>query len=206
MIRNCKPGHVALTFDDGPSVYTKDLVDFLDSKQVHATFFVNGQNFLTLNESAEAQEALKAAYQSGHQIASHTYSHQDLNTLDGDDFDREIVQLEQVVQDLIGVRPAFIRPPYGNANEDTVEKLENRGYSVIEWSTDSKDYETHDLGSEMENIRESITGDDEGYIILTHDVYDQTTTELAAAIIDYVHEKGLQFATVADCLDKSPYQ
>lgn len=60
--------------------------------------------YRTLNESAEAQEALEAAYKSGHQIASHTYSHQDLNTLDGDDFDREIVQLEQVVQDLIGVR------------------------------------------------------------------------------------------------------
>lgn len=63
-----------------------------------------------------------------------------------------------------------IRPPYGNANTDTVEKLESRGYSVIEWSTDSKDYETHDLESEMENIRESITSNDEGYIILTHDV------------------------------------
>lgn len=46
MIRNCKPGYVALTYDDGPNIYTKDLVALLDEKQVPATFFVNGENFL----------------------------------------------------------------------------------------------------------------------------------------------------------------
>lgn len=46
MIQNCKPGYVAITYDDGPNVYTSELVKLLDSKGVKATFFVNGDNFL----------------------------------------------------------------------------------------------------------------------------------------------------------------
>lgn len=46
MIQNCKPGYVALTYDDGPNIYTSDLVELLDKNNVHATFFINGQNFL----------------------------------------------------------------------------------------------------------------------------------------------------------------
>lgn len=57
-----------------------------------------------LNDSVEAQQALKAAHRSDHQIASHTWSHKDLNSLSGSDFDREIVKLEQITQSLIGVK------------------------------------------------------------------------------------------------------
>lgn len=47
MIRNCaKAGHVALTYDDGPNVYTEALVNYLDGVGVKATFFINGDNFL----------------------------------------------------------------------------------------------------------------------------------------------------------------
>lgn len=47
MVRNCnKPGYVAITYDDGPNVYTEELVRYLDSVGVKATFFINGDNFL----------------------------------------------------------------------------------------------------------------------------------------------------------------
>lgn len=46
MIENCKPNHVAITYDDGPYDFTSSLVDLLDSKGVKATFFVNGKNFM----------------------------------------------------------------------------------------------------------------------------------------------------------------
>lgn len=48
--------------------------------------------------------ALKKAYQSGHQIASHTLSHKDLDTISGEEFDTEITDLERIVNDLIGVK------------------------------------------------------------------------------------------------------
>lgn len=57
-----------------------------------------------MNDSVPAQNALKAAHASNHQIASHTWSHKDLNTLSDDEFTSELVKLEQITQRLIGVK------------------------------------------------------------------------------------------------------
>jgi peptidoglycan/xylan/chitin deacetylase (PgdA/CDA1 family) len=45
LITQCKPGYVAITYDDGPYQYTSELINLLDREGVKATFFVNGQNF-----------------------------------------------------------------------------------------------------------------------------------------------------------------
>lgn len=57
-----------------------------------------------LETNEEGQIALKKAYQSGHQIASHTLSHKDLDTISGEEFDTEITDLERIVNDLVGVK------------------------------------------------------------------------------------------------------
>ncbi|KAI9485876.1 MAG: hypothetical protein EXX96DRAFT_613726 [Benjaminiella poitrasii] len=208
MIQNCKPGYVALTYDDGPNIYTSALVKLLNEKGVKATFFVNGDNFLQLAENANAQAALKEAYKSGHQIASHTWSHKDLNEVSREVFDYEIDQLENIVYSTINVKPAFLRPPYGSANKTTLQILESKGYSVIEWSTDTKDYETHNLQSEMNNVRHSYSKKNlgEGFIVLSHDVYEQTTVELTKELIAYTQAEGFKFCTVAECIGRSAYQ
>ncbi|KAI7890498.1 uncharacterized protein EV154DRAFT_465519 [Mucor mucedo] len=208
MIQNCKPGYVAITYDDGPNIYTSELVKLLDSNGVKATFFINGDNFLQLNDSVIAQEALKNAYNSGHQIASHTWSHQNLDEIDGSKFDSEIVKLEQIVQQFVGKRPAYIRPPYGAASETTVKKLNDKGYQVIEWSTDTKDYESHNTETEIEHVKGSFTKAnlDNGFIILAHDVYEQTTTDLTKALIKYIKDEGFKFCTVAECVGQPAYK
>ncbi|KAI8646881.1 hypothetical protein BD408DRAFT_399182 [Parasitella parasitica] len=208
IINNCKPGHVAITYDDGPYGYTSALVDLLDRNQVKATFFVNGKNFIDLETNEEGRNALRKAHASGHQIASHTLSHKDLETISGQEFDDEITELEKIVFDIIQVKPAFIRPPYGSANDDSVAKLEGKGYKVVKWSTDTKDFDTHDLQQEMANVKNSFNSSniDDGFITLSHDVYEQTTTELTSALIEYVKSQGFQFSTVADCVGENPYQ
>ncbi|KAI7905128.1 uncharacterized protein BX663DRAFT_559348 [Cokeromyces recurvatus] len=203
MIQSCKPGYVALTYDDGPNIYTSALVKLLNENGIKATFFVNGDNFLQLEDDAEAQDALIEAYRSGHQIASHTWSHKDLNEISMEEFEREISQLEDMIDSLI-----HVKPPYGSANETTLEILESKGYSVIEWSTDTKDYETHNLKSEMENVRNSYSRKnlDEGFIVLSHDVYEQTTVELTKRLIAYTLDEGFKFCTVAECINHPAYQ
>lgn len=57
-----------------------------------------------LESNEEGQRALKKAYNSGHQIASHTLSHKDLDTISGEEFDSELTELERIVHDLIGVK------------------------------------------------------------------------------------------------------
>lgn len=66
-----------------------------------------------------------------------------------------------------------IRPPYGAVNDRVLEKLAERNYQVVTWNIDTKDYETHNLESEMKNIISSFSAADKdtnGYIILSHDV------------------------------------
>lgn len=94
-----------------------------------------------------------------------------------------------------------LRPPYGSASTETVRKLNDKGYEVIEWSTDTKDYENHDVSQEINNVRSSFTSanKNEGFIILAHDVYEQTTTEMTYALVEYIKQEGFKFCTVAEC-------
>jgi peptidoglycan/xylan/chitin deacetylase (PgdA/CDA1 family) len=83
-IYRCKvPNTVALTFDDGPNKYTKDVLDILDSFGARATFFITGINSGkgAIDDDRKPWKGLiERMFHSGHQIASHTWSHQDLNT------------------------------------------------------------------------------------------------------------------------------
>jgi hypothetical protein len=63
-----------------------------------------------------------------------------------------------------------IRPPYGQANEITAAKLDTKGYNIVIWSTDTRDFESHNLKSERANFEESMTDLSSGYITLSHDV------------------------------------
>ncbi|KAG2180935.1 hypothetical protein INT43_008515 [Umbelopsis isabellina] len=204
----CKKGYFALTFDDGPYKYTEELVDILNAKDVKATFFVNGNNFWDIDNNTDAQNAIKKAYHSGHQIASHTWSHADLDSLSESGIQKEMEQLEDALMRVIGVKPAFMRPPYGNSNEKTTEVLNNLGYTVVTWNVDTKDYETHNLSEEMDNYKKELplSNSGDGGIALEHDVYKQTVEELAASAIAFVEKQGYKFSTVADCFDASPYQ
>ncbi|KAG2182160.1 hypothetical protein INT43_007087, partial [Umbelopsis isabellina] len=208
----CKKGYFALTFDDGPYKYTEELVDILNEKGVKATFFVNGNNNWNIDTDADAQNAIKKAYESGHQIASHTWDHADLDTLSESEIQEEMLRLEAALMNVIGVKPAFMRPPYGNSNETTTKVLNDLNYTVVEWNVDSKDYETHNLSQEMDRIKNELPPSDsgDGAIVLEHDIYEQTVEELAASTIEYVQMQGYNFSTVADCkllgFDEAPYK
>lgn len=78
-------GHkvAALTFDDGPSQYLKNVSDALTAVGGKGTFFFNGNNWVNIYGEAPASNVLYA-YQKGHQIASHTWSHSDLTKLTHD--------------------------------------------------------------------------------------------------------------------------
>lgn len=83
IVKSCGVGNsVAITFDDGPFEFTRDLLDTLDRENVKVTFFVNGQN---VGNIYSYSGIVKRAYRSGHQIASHTWGHVDLSTVSLDE-------------------------------------------------------------------------------------------------------------------------
>jgi len=115
------------------------------------TFFVNGNNQGCIYDPA-VQSVLKRAFNSGHQIASHTWSHPQLTTLTVDGITTEMTRLEQAFMDVLGVVPRYMRPPYGdgtfgdgNANDQKVQStLKNLGYVITTWDIATTDADIDD--------------------------------------------------------------
>lgn len=103
-IYDCPKGQWGLTFDDGPSTFSPILYDFLKTTNQKATLFMIGAN------AAQFPDLVKRAYQEGHEIAIHTWSHPYLTTLTNEQVVAELKWTEQVIKDIIGVSPRLFRP------------------------------------------------------------------------------------------------
>ena len=98
---------IALTFDDGPSESTQDLLDYLASENVTATFFQCGMNVRRLPHVAGKVAA------TGHQIGNHTYSHPKLPFKSRDFIDFEFSEAQRIISFETGIVPMILRAPYG---------------------------------------------------------------------------------------------
>lgn len=178
---------IAITFDDGPGAYTGTLLDELAARDVKATFFVSGYR------AANYPETLKRMVSEGHQLASHTQNHENLNTLSAAKIADEISRTQDYITAAGGDNPAYIRPPYGNANKTVRAQAPS---PLINWSVDPEDWKYHNADTVCKNI---LAGSYDGAIILVHDIY-QTSVNGALAAIDKLLEQGYEFVTVRDLL------
>ncbi|KAG0335837.1 chitin deacetylase [Podila horticola] len=200
----CKtPGTIAITFDDGPYKFTKNLLDELDKipGSPKVTFFVNGHNN---GDIATYASTVKRAYESGHQIASHTWDHKDLTTLDDAARATEMKDLDTAVKKIIGKRPTFMRPPYGAVNDDVLNYLGDAGYTIINWNIDTMDWD-HPTDvpkslKEYENTIGKSGAKKQGWIALQHDPNELTSKKLGPAAVKYAIDHGFKVVTVGTCL------
>jgi hypothetical protein len=98
---------VALTFDDGPYIYTDTLLTELEAAGHRATFFQNGQNY---DNIYSYNNTLKRMISGNHQVCSHTWSHADLTTLTDAGIAQEMQELEVAFNNIIGKIPTYMRP------------------------------------------------------------------------------------------------
>ncbi|KAI8091405.1 uncharacterized protein B0P05DRAFT_452271, partial [Gilbertella persicaria] len=203
--------HWALTFDDGPSNFTNHLLDILDQAQVKATFCVMGSHV------SQYPEVIKRAYEAGHQIASHTFSHPHLMSLSNEEIIYEVKATEEAIEEAIGVRPRYIRPPYGEADDRVKALLKSMGYKVLLWNVDPTDYDVYQRKDASEVIQGSFkmaaagedTGlnshDDLGFISLQHDLYKESIDQVPK-IIQTLQKQGFKLVTAAECnQDQDPH-
>lgn len=158
----------ALTFDDGPSNFTNELLDILEEVDVKATFVVMGAH------AKLYPDVLRRAYKSGHQIASHTYSHSHLMSLTNEQIVYEIKATEEAIEDAIGAKPRYIRPPYGEADGRVKNLLKQMGYKILMWNVDPTDYNVHmkvDGGTRiLHSFDKAATEGDENYLNVHKDL------------------------------------
>lgn len=182
---------VALTFDDGPSKTTPEILSVLKEKDVKSTFFVVGeqvQRFPTL----VAQEI-----DEGHEIGNHTYSHPKLTRLSTQRINREISETELRITQL-APKPTLFRPPGGDYNQGILRLVRDNGYIIILWSIDTYDWRYPPVGEIITTVLDKIKP---GSIILLHDGrYPSSTPEAVTFIIDSLKSRGYSFVTVSELL------
>ena len=179
---------IALTFDDGPSKYTEEILACLEKYGAKATFFVQGKSV------SRYPDAVKHAAQIGCEIGNHTWSHVKLTKTTTEDVVGQISNTNNAVYELTGVYPALFRPPYGAYN-GTVLTAANM--PAIMWSVDTLDWKTRDTEKTVESVKSSAR---DGSIILMHDIH-APTAPAAEQIIPYLLSQGYQLVTVSELLE-----
>ena len=181
-------GKVALTFDDGPHpVCTPQLLDGLKKRDVKVTFFVKG-------EKVESYpEIVKRASEDGHLIGNHTFHHVQLTAANSDDFKKEIISTNDIIQEVTGKETSFIRPPYGSWDKKYEKELNM--FPVL-WDVDPLDWCSTNVDK---IVRSVLAGTKENSIILMHDSYDSTVTA-ALQVVDILKAEGYEFVTVDEIL------
>ncbi|VBB05000.1 polysaccharide deacetylase [Lucifera butyrica] len=183
---------VALTFDDGPlNTSTPKILQILREKGVKATFFVVGERvekypMLVRQEAAE-----------GHEVGNHTYSHPKLRGLNRQEIDKEIEKNETLISQ-VAPRPTLFRPPEGKYSKTVLEDARERGYIIVLWSIDTKDWRCPPVGDIVDSVLKNVKP---GSIILLHDgKYPSPTPEAVDCIIDSLKSRGYEFVTVSELL------
>jgi peptidoglycan/xylan/chitin deacetylase (PgdA/CDA1 family) len=190
------PGTVALTFDDGPYIFTNKLLDTLAAYGAKATLFVNGLKYSCIYEWAAV---LQRAVAEGHQIASHTWSHAPLVAASPEMVEQQMTTLETALMRVIGRSPAFMRPPYGGHLPETVDTLARLGYKVVLWDVDTMDWARNATFSQRA-YEDSSPAHDEPHIVLNHGVHDSTVNELVPFALEWARRRGYRVVTVGECL------
>jgi peptidoglycan/xylan/chitin deacetylase (PgdA/CDA1 family) len=183
------PGTITFTFDDGPDHRTTPIIlDQLDRFGIKGTFFINGHKFHPRTAGGrENQAVLRDLYNRGHYIGSHTFSHKDITILDDVGWRNEVLQVEQVVESIIGRRPWIFRPPFGRLSDATTKRLEHEGYTVVMWNLDSGDWKAKSAAALFENTRRVILENPRGGVLLFHDT-NRSTVEALPLIIEWIGE------------------
>ena len=180
---------VAITFDDGPSKYTSELVDILTANGVKATFFLVGSNINNYSD------AVVKSYQAGNEIGIHTYSHTSFTKMTIEEIQNELAKTRALLDGIDVDYSNIVRPPYGNINGSIQDNIDT---SFILWSVDTRDWESRNKDAVIAEVKANIA---EGSIILFHDIYLSTIAAIKELLPELTDE--YEFVTVSELFSQN---
>jgi len=201
------PKQIALTFDDGPyGTPTIEVLSILKKENVHATFFVIGQNV------EKYPEITKEIVANGNIIANHTYNHpEDLTKVSLKEFYSEISKTEDAIFSVTHLWTGLFRAPYGNTSPEMLKELEKDDYTLVGWDVDPVDWDYSKSTPELieKTVLEEVKP---GAIIIFHDGRDTHINyprgNLIKALpktIEALKKEGYTFVTVDKLLNIKAY-
>ena len=188
---------LALTFDDGPSESTPQLLKILDKYRVPATFFMCGENV------RRCPEVAREVASRGHEIANHTDSHARLDFKSARFIYDQMARAQESIQEATGARPRWFRPPYGVRWFGVGSAQELLGLRGVMWTVIGRDWRwPADRVSRL--LLEKTSN---GAVLCLHDGRGvqrapdiSATLEAVEYTIPRLQERGFQFLTVTQTL------
>ncbi|MCM1495768.1 MAG: polysaccharide deacetylase [Bacteroides sp.] len=195
-----EPKRVYLTFDDGPSIYTGQILDILNANDVKATFFVIAR------ENESYWPYYTRILEEGHTLGMHSYTH-DYNQVYAslDTFEADVTRLSGFLYDRTGVYPTIYRFPGGSSNsvshvpiDECIAYLNEQGITYYDWNALNGDAVTDELSADrlIENIMNSVRQNNTS-IVLMHDMQSRhNTVESLQELIDILKEEGYEILPI----------
>ena len=176
---------VAITFDDGPSKYTNDIIDFLYENDANATFFVLG------NKVKYYGNTINKSISYGNEIGNHSYNHKSLNHLSKEEFLYQINTTQDVIYETTGYTPKYLRPTYGNTNKQLKQYT---SLEIVLWNVDPEDWKYKNSKTIAKRVLNKVKDES---IVLLHDTKERTLNALKI-IIPELKKQGYQFVTISE--------
>lgn len=192
---------IYLTFDDGPSIYTDEILDILDKYNVKATFFVVC--------SKNLPEYIKKYIEKGHTIGLHSCSHKYSDIYSSEEsYFNDLTKLSNIIESTSGYKSKYVRFPGGSSNtisrfnSGIITRLSNmlkdKGYKYYDWTIDSNDAGGANSEQIYSNVIGALENNDRNIaMVLMHDT-KKTTRDALENIIKKALEMGYTFGNIND--------
>lgn len=177
---------IALTFDDGPSIYTPIVLDALEKNHAKATFFLVGSRI-----TDKTKGYIKRANELGCEIGNHTYNHIKISSSSLSKIQSEIKKTDNKIKSLIGSPTYILRPPYGSLTAKTQKNIDK---ALVLWNVDTLDWKYRNTNHVINHV---LANAKDGDIVLMHDLY-KSTANAVDSIIKGLNKKGYKVVTVSE--------
>lgn len=199
---NQEEKQVYLTFDDGPSEQTDEILDILKEHNVKATFFVIGKT------DAESKRIYKRIVEEGHTLGMHSYTHDYQKIYASQEaFEQDVTKLSDLLYDTTGIRPKYYRFPGGSSNtvsrvpvKNLIQYLNEEGISYYDWNALNGDAVTKEISCAQ--LNRNILKDVRRYnvsIVLMHDLVQRhNTVKALPSLIKQLKKEGYELLPISD--------
>ena len=184
---------IALSFDDGPSEYTQQVLDILAENDCRATFFMVG------TAMSNMPEMVKAVYDSGNEIGLHTWRHNNLTKMSDSAIERNLKACQDFIEEQTGITARWLRPPYGAVGKgypNVYRACNKLRLYIATWSVDSRDWSLLNAKKIYKEVMGQLHNGD---ILLFHDTHAETV-EALRRILPEIKALGYQVLTVDQLL------
>ncbi len=180
-----------MTFDDGPSSTTNDVLDVLEREGIVATFFLVGEN---VNSSTAS--IMQRQVNMGCELANHSYNHVDMSNYSASDIRNQINWTQSAIENTVGVTPKFFRPPYLGISNTMYQNIDLTFIQGIV----TQDYDSSISVSQI--VNNAVNNVSDGSIVLLHDFQGNSkTVQALPTIIQRLKSQGYSFVTVSQLFE-----